>query len=243
MTVKVIPTPLSPLDEKRFGIRSARGIIASQEDIFTVLGYCREQGVKFLIVRCDTGEIAIAQELERQGFLLMDALVYYRRMLENLPPLPTDLTMDYAAPGDEEEIKQVAARAFQNYKNHYHSDPRLDPARCDEIYVDWAVRSCRKEGADEIILVKAENRILGFLTVRLNSPQEVEGPLFAVSPEAQSRGVGRALMIGAFHWAKKQGASSFVTSTQIINLVSQALWIRLGLEPDHAFYTFHKWFD
>ena len=92
----MIPTPLSALDEKRFGIRSARGVIAGQEDISAVLGYCREQGVKFLIVRCDTREIAIAQELERQGFLLMDALVYYRRMLENLPPLPTDLTMDYA---------------------------------------------------------------------------------------------------------------------------------------------------
>ena len=243
MTIKAIPTPLSPLDEKRFGIRSARGIIASRKDIFTVLRFCQEQDVKFLIVRCDTREIAIAQELERQGFLLMDALVYYRRTLENLPSLPTDLTMDYAAPGDKEEIKQVAAQAFQDYKNHYRSDPHLDPAMCDEIYVDWAVRSCRKECADEIILVKAENKILGFLTVRVNNPQEVEGPLFAVSPEAQSRGVGRALMIAAFHWAKEQGAHTFVTSTQIINLVSQALWIRLGLEPGHAFYTFHKWFD
>ena len=243
MSNKLIPTPLSPLDEKRFGIRSARGVIAGQEDISAVLGFCREQGVKFLIVRCDTREIAIAQELERQGFLLMDALVYYRRTLENLPLLPDDLIIGYAGPEDEKEIEEVAARTFRGYKNHYHSDPRLDPARCDEIYVDWAVRSFRKEDADEIILAKVENKIMGFLTVRVNNPQEVEGPLFAVSPEAQSRGVGRALMIGAFHWAKKQGARTFVTSTQIINLVSQALWIRLGLEPDHAFYTFHKWFD
>lgn len=239
----MIPTPLSALDEKRFGIRSARGVITGRENISAVLGFCREQGVKFLIARCDTREIATAQELERQGFLLMDTLVYYRRTLENLPLLPDDLIIGYAAPEDEKEIEEVAARTFRGYKNHYHSDPRLDPAKCDEIYVDWAVRSCRKEGADEIILAKAENKILGFLTVRVNNPPEVEGPLFAVSPEAQSRGVGRALMIGAFHWAKKQGASSYVTSTQITNLVSQTLWIRLGLEPDHAFYTFHKWFD
>lgn len=81
----MIPTPLSALDEKRFGIRSARGVITGQENISAVLGFCREQGVKLLIARRDTREIATAQELERQGFLLMDTLVYYRRTLENLP--------------------------------------------------------------------------------------------------------------------------------------------------------------
>ncbi|MBZ0288565.1 MAG: GNAT family N-acetyltransferase, partial [Anaerolineae bacterium] len=64
-----------------------------------------------------------------------------------------------------------------------------------------------------------------------------------VDPALQGKGVGRGLMIGALLWFEARGIAKMLISTQVTNVASQKVWVRLGFEPSHAFYTFHKWFD
>jgi hypothetical protein len=44
-------------------------------------------------------------------------------------------------------------------------------------------------------------------------------------------------------WGLKQGFQQMLYSTQITNIAVQKVWVRLGAELDHAYYTFHKWFE
>ncbi len=175
----------------------------------------------------------------------MDTLIYYRRDLRRaLPRKISPIPIRAARPEDEEEVRRIAAEAFRGYGGHYHADPRLDPMKADETYRDWAVRSCRGELADEVLVAAGEGeRLSGFITLRLNGPEEVEGGLFAVSPEARGRGVSRALIVEALRWCWQRGARHMLISTQITNIAVQKVWIRAGFEPSHAYYTFHIWFD
>jgi GNAT superfamily N-acetyltransferase len=237
---------LSGVDEARFGIRTARAREVTHEQIPELMAFCRSQAVRMLIARCPTTDLRAAQAMEGEGALLMDTLVYYARDLRKAAAGTgaSPARVRHAAPADAAEVERIAAETFRGYSGHYHADERLDREKCDETYRSWAVRSVSTPGVADAVLVAEENaRLLGFATLRMNTPDEGEGVLFGVAPEAQGRGIYRLFMECALEWCREQGARSMVVSTQITNLAVQRVWVRLGFEPSRSFYTFHKWFD
>ena len=246
MKTDLLQMQLSAIDEERFGIRTARCAPVTMASLPSVLEFCRANDVRLLIARCPATDLAVAQAMEREGFSLMDVLIYYTRNLVKTP-IPSDtceVLVRTIRLGDEEQVKTVAAESFRGYFGHYHADPRLDKEKCDEAYISWAVRSCvSREVADEVLVAVEGESILGFATLRLNSPEEGEGVLFGVAPAAQGRGIYRSFIIRAMEWFRSRGRSHMVVSTQITNIAVQKVWVRVGFEPSHAYYTFHKWFD
>jgi GNAT superfamily N-acetyltransferase len=237
---------LSPLDEERFGVRTAKVSSLTVNQLPTVIEFCQSHQVKFLIARCAASELRTAQAMEKQGFSLMDTLVYYSRHLANasIPSLSDMLTVRPVAAHEAGQVSAIAARAFHAYGGHYHADPHLEPAKCDAVYESWAYRSCiSREVAHEVLVAERESEIVGFVTLRKQGAEAGEVPLYGVDPSLQGQGIGRGLIIGALRWCKSQGISAMSISTQITNLSSQKVWIRLGFEPAQADYTFHKWFD
>lgn len=234
----------SPLDEERFGIPSARSTTPlTAADIPAALEFCRAEQIKYLFARCPATDLPAAQAMEQNGFLLMDTLLYYSRNLAS--PIPAaDIQVRPVVVDEADTIARLATEAFRGYGGHYHADPRFDKAKCDEVYTSWAHRSCvSRQVAAEVLVAEQESQIVGFITLKLNNPQEGEVPLYGVSPSVQGRGIGRSLMIGALNWCAAQNAERMLISTQVTNLSSQKVWIRLGFEPSHSYYTFHKWFD
>ena len=237
---------LSSMDEDRFGIRTAKASQVSAATLPALMDFCQAQGVTLLIARCPTPELEAAQAMEQRGFLLMDTLVYYARSLMNVP-LPGDHGGTLVRPvrsGDEELVRDVAAECFRGYQGHYHADARLDRTRCDEVYTDWAYRSCiSRDVADEVLVAEIDGAIAGFATVRLNSPEESEGLLAGVATWARSRGFYRALLTQRMRWSLSQGATRTLISTQVTNTTVQRQWTRLGYEPSYSYYAFHRWFS
>ena len=237
---------LSPLDEERFGIKSARATINTAADFPEVLEFCRAEGVVFLIARCPTGNSETVHLMEQNGFKLMDTLVYYDRDLTNtqLPPVPNNITVGTLRAGEEREVEKVAAKAFQNFVGHYHTDPRLDKRKADEVYSSWAMRCCAsRKVAEVVIIAKYDGKIVGFYALKLTPDRVVEGVLAGVDPSAQGLKVGRALITGGLEWGLAAGAPGMSIATQLINTKMQRVLLNLRFEPVASFYTFHKWFD
>jgi GNAT superfamily N-acetyltransferase len=237
---------LSAIDEERFGIRTARASNVTVEGLSGVLDFCQTNKVILLIARCSTSDTQAAQAMERHGFLLMDTLIYYERVLAK-PPAPTytgPVVVRPLQPEDKKDIIRIAGDSFRKYIGHYHADRRLDRTKCDEAYKSWAARSCGSSTiADEVLVAELNGTIEGFLTLRFTNPQVGEGALFAVAPAAQGLGIGQALMIHAMQWFHSRNTDRMLISTQIINIAAQKSWTRVGFEMSHACYTFHKWFD
>ncbi len=237
---------LSTLDEERFGIRTARTSSVTLDNLPEILSFCRANRVSFLIARCPVDNLTTTQAMERAGFGLMDTLIYYEYDFDR-KAVPTARQVIQVRPivaGEEEVITQVAVEVFRGYFGHYHADPRLDRAQCDEVYVSWAYRSCvSRDVADAVLVAEHEGSIQGFVTLKMTGKDEADGGLFGVTPSARGTGVAQALMIGALEWCQAQSLRRMLISTQITNLASQKVWIRVGFEPSHAYYTFHKWFD
>lgn len=237
---------LSDIDEERFGIRTARASSVTLETLPSIVEFCQNNAVKLLIARSPASDFGSVHFMEREGFQLMDTLVYYTRNLVQTP-IPEDIgkaTIRPVQSGEEEEVKLIAARSFRGYFGHYHADERLDRTECDEAYISWAYRSCiSRDVADEVLVADMDGALVGFATLRLNSANEGEGVLFCVSPAAQGQGIYRSFMIHGMRWCLSKRATIMAVSTQITNTAVQKVWTRLGFETSHAYYTFHKWFD
>jgi len=246
MARDAMPVGISSLDEQRFGVRTAKALGVTTSNLPAVLQFCAENDVALLIARCSVDDLPAAHAMERAGFLLMDTLVYWSRDLvdKSLPNDSGPALIRPIRPDEAGEVKRIAGEAFRGYFGHYHADERLDNAACDEVYSDWAYRSCiSAEMADFVLIAELENNIVGFATGRLNNPKEGEGVLSGVAPDYRGRGIHRSLMIGRLRWFHQHGAERMVISTQVTNVAAQNSWLRLGFEPSHALYTFHKWFD
>jgi RimJ/RimL family protein N-acetyltransferase len=237
---------LSAIDEERFGIRTARVKNLSLSTLSEVMDFCRSEEVVLLIARSPVSDLRAAQDMEKKGFLLMDTLVYWERKLDpsSIPECQEKIAIRPLRSGEVEDVKKVAQKSFQGYFGHYHADDRLDPKKCDEAYVSWAVRSCMSRDVADEVLVAAENdSVIGYFTLRLNSPDEGEAVIGGVAPTAQGKGIYRSFIVQGMKWFLSKGASRMVVSTQITNTAVQKVWARLGFEPKRSFYTFHKWFD
>jgi GNAT superfamily N-acetyltransferase len=234
----------SKIDSECFGVRIARARVESGQ-LSSILDFCAAERIDMLIARCAVSELAAAQSMEEMGFRLMDTLVYYSFDLTRkaIPEDVGEFRIRQLQSGDKAEVCNVALAAFKGYFGHYHADRRLDSSKCDEGYSSWAERSCTTDDvADEVLVAEDGGHVAGFASLRLNSPQEVEGLLFAVAPESQRRGICRSFMIQSLRWCQAQGAKRMVISTQITNVSMQKVWCRTGFEPSHSLHTFHKWF-
>jgi hypothetical protein len=235
---------LSPLDEDRFGVRTAKARPTTPDEVRTALEFCHDRQVRLLIARCPTVELTTAHALEAAGGQVMDVLVYYRFDF-NRVAMPTDdspLACRLARPEDALAVATIARPMFKGYAGHYHADPRLDPSACDEVYASWAERSCRsRDVADAVILLTQGEAMLAFAALRLTGAEEAESVLGGVAVGAQKRGLYRVLFVRELEWCRAQRVRYLVISTQIGNVAVQKVWSRLGLEPAHSYLTFHVW--
>jgi ribosomal protein S18 acetylase RimI-like enzyme len=236
---------LSGIDEERFGFRTARASSVTAEALDSVIEFCRSKDVQFLIARCASADLSAAQAMERNGFELMDTLVYYVRDLTRtpIPPDANEVVVRPVCDGEEKAVRAIAESSFRGYFGHYHADSRLDRVKCDETYVSWASRTCSARGpTSEVLVAESDGSLVGFATLRLNTPEEGEVVLNGVSPPAQRQGIYRSLVLKGMEWCQSRRAQRMLISTQLTNLAAQRVWTRLGFELKSAQYTFHKWF-
>ncbi len=233
-------------DTEHFGVRIASFSPKHDVDIPLALKWARDNRVEMLMARCDTSGALLIQDIESAGFLLMDTFVRYTFDLTKKEiPQDTGTTLVRSfLPEDIPAIGRVARRAFKGYIGHFHNDPRLPRDKCDSVYFEWAVNSCReKRLADEILVADRDGEILGFVTLKGLDERAVEGILFAVNPKAQGLGIGRSFMINGMQWCRDHGFQRMEVDSQVNNYAVQRVWERLRFEIYASGHTFHLWLE
>jgi len=237
---------ISDIDQERFGVKTARIVGLTVDRLPLVIDFCSREQVALLIARCNMSDLAAAQAMEKEGFLLMDTLVYYSLDLSRLPA-PSDhgvVRFRPIRPDEEKEMIAVASESFRGYFGHYHADPKLDNKKCDEVYVDWAKKACASRGANENFFVaEVDKRIVAFGVFRINNPDEGELFLGGIHPDFQGQGIYLSFLCRAMEWCLSKHARRMVISTQLNNIAVQKILTKFGFEISKGYYTYHKWFD
>ena len=104
---------LSPLEEERFGMRTARAQDVSCETLSELLSFCERGSVKLLIARCVASDLAAVHAMQDNKFYLMDSLIYYERTFdEKAPASMGSVAIRAAVPGDADRVGVWPQRRF-----------------------------------------------------------------------------------------------------------------------------------
>lgn len=237
---------LSKLDHLRFRIITAKAKIDGEDSVEELISKFKILNAELAIIRLPTQCIQLAQDLEKAGAILTDTLVYYQRKKIALFEinLPTGYLACFATSDDAAKVEAIALESFKGYSGHYHADTRLCKEDCDAVYSSWAKNSCTQENlADEVLLIKCNEEIAAFATLKKINTIDYEGILFGVAPDHQGKGLYLNLMQLSCNWGMKNNMRRLLTSTQITNITVQKNWSRIGMEPLNSFYTFHLWMN
>ena len=236
---------ISDIDKERFGFKTARVIGLTTDNLPSVLDFCTREKVELLIARCNISDLDAAQSIEKQGFLLMDTLIYYNFDLVS-QSVPADNGVAKVRPiliNEEEEMISVAQASFHGYFGHYHADSRLDKNKSDEVYADWARKAFALRQSDNFLAGEIGGRVIGFGVLRINNPDEGEMFLGGIHPDFQGQGIYHSFLCKATDWCILKNAKKMVISTQLNNVAVQKVLAKFGFEISKGYYTFHKWFD
>ena len=233
-------------DTEHFGFSIASFGPKAMSDIGPALQFARSQKVKLLMARCEVDKGPVVQALQKNGFVLMDTLVRYEFIFGN-KEIPADVgqvPVRPVRPDDVEAVGQIAKAAFEGYSDYFHNHRRLDRRKCDELYMKWAINSCRDKAiADEVFVADDCGAIVGFITAKKLNAEAGDGVLACVGPEAQGKGIYRSFILQVMRWCQEQGLKRMELGPMVNNFAVQRVWQRLGWEIYAATHTFHLWLD
>ena len=125
------------------------------------------------------------------------------------PAPPAGVLLRRATPGDAEDVAAVEGACFDDFWRHGADDIRSDLP------------------ADRLMLACEGRSVLGYTLSGATRGNVALGRL-AVTPAAQRRGIGRALVADVAEYAEQCRATAITLCTQEINAASRALYAACG---------------
>ncbi len=229
---------ISEWDTKHFGFKIAK---MGEEELQPALDECADLGVKLLICRCNAENLSFLHQLEKKGFGLMDGLVYYRLRVGDTPW--TSHLIRPCLPCEAKEVATIAKEVYTDFIGHFHQDPMLGKAKCDDLYVKWARHACLDKKVAEIMLVaEVDGKIVGFDSHEIINGDTGFGVISGVSKEFQGKGIRTALLFAGMNWCVSQGLEYMEADVHINHYIMHRVYSNHGFKIYKSEYTFHKWF-
>jgi dTDP-4-amino-4,6-dideoxy-D-galactose acyltransferase len=226
-------------DSTFFGLSIARAHSAPADaaSCRAMLEWCDAHGIDCLYLLA-SGNAGTARLLEASGFSPVDERVTL--VIDRRGPAAEDPCGTRPARLDDIPALRAIA-AVSHHDSRFYRDSRFDRDRCDELYRTWIEQSVRG-WAEHVLVAEREGRPAGYLTVHLRDGGALIG-LVAVAPEFRRRGVGMALLTGAFAWTDSHDIARLSVVTQGANAASMALYHRAGFAVASRQMWYHRWFD
>jgi acyl dehydratase/GNAT superfamily N-acetyltransferase len=196
-----------------------------------------------LILRLPSANKSLHSKLLNIGFDVIhaDTLVYYTVNLTTyeVKPLRNDITFEIIDDSNISVLKEIIPIIFQDYQNHYFSNPILDKGKITEGYIEWASSYYNQDGKISW-LVKKDGQVAGFATCSCDDEnKESEGVLYGVMPNFAGKGIYSDMIKYTQQFFKDGGYRSMWVSTQIQNYSVQKAWLNEGFFLKKSFETYH----
>lgn len=193
----------------------------------------------FAYARIDTGDVASTHPLVEDGFRVVDVTVRFTRApFAADGPLPGGVRVRAAQPSDFDRVVAIAGTAFRY--SRFHLDPLVPRHLADDVKRAWMESYRLGTRGSGCLVATVDDLVVGFLAIVESSGPEVAWiiDLIGVDPDAQGRGVGRALVETFAHEARDRAARLEV-GTQAANAASVRLYENCGFRFSGAAYVLH----
>jgi len=204
------------------------------------------------VLRVQTNDVETISKITQLNFYAVDCLVYHLWERSNFRECENfnNVNILYACSNNQEEVAALSRRSFSDInriRTRYSNDPLISEEKTEQIYYEWALKSVKREFANNVLISKQRDRVTGFLAYKI-SEVHIDGEnyswgeitLNAVEKEYSGRGIYFSLLNEALKILMKK--SDFITlATQSDNFAAHRVCARLGSRIDSVFSTYHCW--
>ena len=133
------------------------------------------------------------------------------------------------------ELARLAGR-----QGRFGRDPRINETSFNQLFDQWITNSINKNLADDVLVYKENNEILGFGSIKIEGPSGY-APLFAVKRKCEGTGISFALMRAIEETLIKNNCTYLKSATQKANKKALAVFERFGFVPQDSLFVYHLW--
>ncbi len=142
----------------------------------------------------------------------------------------------------DQPVKDVLDLAIESgIYSRFSKDKNFKNKEFERLYTEWITKSVNRQIADEVLVYKENNKILGLVTLKAEGINGQIG-LIAVSPASRGKGIGMELMKASHNWylSKKLPTASVVTQGE--NTLACKLYEKCGYHISDTKNIYHFWF-
>jgi dTDP-4-amino-4,6-dideoxy-D-galactose acyltransferase len=124
--------------------------------------------------------------------------------------------------------------------SRFASDPRIPREKFIELYKLWINRSIHKEIAKEVLVIREDCQIVGFVTL---GEKDGRGDIGLIGVDSKSRGknYGKNLVEAAQNWFVKNDYEFAQVVTQENNIPACNLYRKCGFTIEKVEFFYHFW--
>jgi ribosomal protein S18 acetylase RimI-like enzyme len=213
----------------------------------TVLA-CGNRGIRHLTARVDAADLSSIEALRRNNFDLIDGIQTFSFRMPLAAAFERgnhSFDLRLFRESDLPQVRELARRAYIH--DRFHADSAIDTETADRINETWVVNSCLGHMADAVIIASAGDRVLGYVTCRIDKEATRvlgigcgEIGMVATASGARNGGVASAATVAALEWFSLQGISFVEVGTQLRNIAAARLYERCGFRLAAASLTWRR---
>lgn len=141
----------------------------------------------------------------------------------------------------EDDKQQLYELAFESGKfSRFNLDENFLRSEFEALYRKWIDNSLTKDLADDIILYKQGDSILGFVTYKVFGNYATIG-LLAIKSKSQGKGIGRKLLVGVENELNKKRIKELRIPTQLKNEEACSFYAKMDYTIIEKIIIKHYW--
>lgn len=195
------------------------------------------QDPALVIVKVPVSNVYDCNHLQRLNFFLVDTNVQLQKLNDKSSFLTNNLDVRFSKPSDQDGVLKVAASSF--VYDRFHNDPDITQENAEKIKVEWAKNYFMNARGDWMVVAEEEGVISGFLQLLHGADGALIIDLIAVDKNYRNNGAAQKMINFAMQNCETKTEVVRV-GTQIANIPSISLYLKMGFCLTSAQYVFHR---
>ena len=143
--------------------------------------------------------------------------------------------------GDHYNIEELYEIAYESGKfSRFKMDRNFDQDAFKNLYMKWVENSLNSTFADEFLVFKDRENILGFITFKIQNGSCDIG-LLGIKPGEQGKGIGGKLLAAVENKVLPQGVQNIKVKTQQVNVPAINFYEVKGFREKRKNFIKHYW--